>query len=534
MLLTVLTPILIITVILAIFLHRIRQPLVISYILAGILVGPQLLNIIQQPESLEIFSQAGIIFLLFIVGIHLNPQVLKEVGKAALITGLGQVLFTTLLGFGLTQLLGFDTVSSIFIAIALTFSSTIIIMKLIADKKELNELYAKVSIGFLLVQDLAATLILILMPMLSPQNTSANVGIELVKLLSITIILTLLLALSARYLLPKLLSAIANSVELLFLTAITWGLTVASIFVTVGLSVEVGALFAGIALSVSPFAEEISSRLRPLRDFFLVMFFILLGSHLDLSSLTAVLFPSLILSLFVLIGNPLIVYILMRLLQYPRKVSFKAGFTVAQISEFSLILMTSAAALYTISPNAIPLVTLVGIITIAVSTYMIIYSDRLYQLILPLLNKAPLISPIKSTAPTPTKPHIYWFGYSPLKEHLASIFNHLPYQLIIIDYDPSTGDEIANLGLTHVFGDATDTEFLSSLDWTNAKAVISLIPNESVNRVLLRFLSQTHLKDTKIIVTSQFHHRVDDLLRLGAHHVVLPFHLTATHIKKLL
>jgi Kef-type K+ transport system membrane component KefB len=520
-----------ITALVSLVLYQIKQPLVIAYILTGIILGPQLLGWLESHHELELFAQAGIVFLLFIVGLHLNPKILKEVGRAALLTGLGQVIFTSLFGFGLTYLMGFSVITSLFIAIALTFSSTIIIMKLISDRGDMGKLYAKLSIGFLLVQDLVATLILVAMPLFAPSGSDSNL-VKLALTATASLVGAILLGI---FLLPRIIHFASRSMELLFLVTVSWGLSVAALLAYAGLSLEVGALVAGILLSTSDYSDEIASRLRPLRDFFLVGFFLLLGSSLNISHLGDVLLPALILSLFVLVGNPFIVYLITQRMGYSRKVSFQSGLTVAQISEFSFILMTSAGLLYGLPENATVLVTVVGLVTIACSTYMITYADQLYALVNPLLKKISRTDNPESTesgATTLAKP-IFWFGLEPLEEHLGVIFNRSPHELILIDYNPDKIETAKRLGFKHRFGDASDTEFLSELEWQDTHAIVSLIPDPAVNHLILQHALAAN-PSLRTIILARTAAEADELYQKGARYVVLPYHLSAHHIERFL
>jgi Kef-type K+ transport system membrane component KefB len=520
---------LLVTALTAFIMHRIKQPLVIAYILAGIIAGPQFFNWLKSSHELEIFAEAGIVFLLFIVGIHLNPTVIKEVGKIALITGLGQILFTSAIGMAIALALGFATGQALYIAIALTFSSTIIIMKLISDKRDLDKLYAKISIGFLLVQDLAAAVILVLVPILSSAQ-SDQIMSSLGQLSLQAVALSVGVYAMARWVLPRFFQLAAKSSELLFFSAVTWGIGVASLFSYVNLSLEVGALVAGIALSTSTFAEEISSRMKPLRDFFLVVFFLLLGSQLILDDLQAIILPAIVLSAFVLIGNPIIVYIIMQLFGYSRKVSFQSGFTVAQISEFSLIVIAMGVALGQVSSQTASLVTLVGIITIALSTYAILYSDWLFEKLDPLLKKLPSRSESAELKLRKRKKfNVLWFGFNPIRDELISFFPDKKTHISVVDYNPEHIAKVEQLGLTPVYGDASDVEFLSALPWHEVHAVVSMIPDSAVNSLILQQIQAAG--GTKYtFFTAQNVNVANQLYELGAHHVAMPFHLSAKKV----
>ncbi|OQA02803.1 MAG: Inner membrane protein YbaL [bacterium ADurb.Bin400] len=362
--------------------YKLKQPLIIGHIATGLIVGPYLFNLVKANETIEIFSQIGIALLLFIIGLNLNPRVIKEVGKVSLITGVGQVLFTSAIGYMIGITLGFGPTASFYIAIALTFSSTIIILKLLSDKKDLGRLYGKIAVGFLLVQNIIATLILIALSTLSQGGDLTQ--IMLATLLKGIVLVVLLTAFSIR-ILPKMGMIFAKSQEFLSLFSVGWGLGLAALFSLAGFSIEIGALVAGVTLATSTYTYEISSRMKPLRDFFIILFFIMIGSKMSPDNLQQLIVPAATFSAFILIGNPLIVMILMALLGYDKKTNFKAGLTVAQISEFSLILIVMGHRLGHLSDEIVSLVTIVGLLTIAVSTYLIIYSDKIYAALEPYL-----------------------------------------------------------------------------------------------------------------------------------------------------
>ncbi len=509
------------------FIARIlRQPLIIGYIFAGILVGPFFLNILQGNEIVYAFSEIGIAFLLFIVGLHMSPRVIKEVGKISLITGAGQVIFTSLIGYFIAVLLGFPPITAIYIALALTFSSTIIIMKLLADKEDLEKLYGKISIGFLLVQDLIAIILLIVISSFSLGNT-ANLLTEMILKGGLMILILVPVSL---YLLPKMTNFFAKSQEFLFLFAIAWGLGLAALFLYIGLSIEVGALIAGIILSMSPYSYEISSRLKPLRDFFIISFFLLLGSQMIIGSITNLLFPAIIFSLFILIGNPLIVMILMGLWGYSKKTGFQAGLTVAQISEFSLILIALGVKLGQLSPEILSFVTMIGLITIAGSTYLIMYSDKIYPYISRYLSifEKKNIREKKSTE----KDYEYFLfgenriGFSIMKSFIKSKKNY-----VIVDFNPERVKKLCSGKVQCVYGDVSDSEFLDSLGINKAKLVVSTMPEKDVSFMLLNKLKD---KDAVIIVTARHASEVFELYKLGADYVIMPHFLGGEYVSRLI
>ncbi len=518
-----------ITLVIAGIMRLLKQPLIIGYILAGIIVSPYFLNIVKSTETISVFSQIGVTFLLFIVGISLSPKVIKEVGKVSLVTGIGQIVFTSIIGFFISRLLGFSTIVSIYIAIALTFSSTIIIMKLLSDKKDTERLYGKISIGFLLVQDIFAIILLMVI-------SSFSGGLKLngfsFQFLFLGLILIGSFVLISIYVLPHLSKFFAKSQEFLFLFSIGWGLGLASLFYHLGFSMEIGALVAGVALSMSPFHYEISSKLRPLRDFFVILFFILLGSQMVFGNINSLIAPAIIFSLFILIGNPLIVMTLMGLLGYKKKTGFQAGFTVAQISEFSLILIALGVSVGHLTGEILSLVTIVGLITISGSTYLILYSDKMYPYFskyLSIFERKKLIEKEKQSENC----DVILFGYNRIGYDLLQSFKKLKKKFLVVDYNPDTILELSKKKIKCRYGDVDDEEFLSELNLARTKMVVSTIPEFETNLLLINQIRKIN-KDAIIMVISHNIEETNELYDAGATYVIMPHFLGGSHASRMI
>lgn len=341
---------------------RLRQPVLIAYIVVGIGVGPAGLGLVGAHEQIDLLAQIGVAVLLFAVGLKLDLQHVRHIGPVALATGLGQLTFTILVGLAIILALGRELLEALYVAVALTFSSTIIIVKLLSDKREIDSLHGRIAVGFLIVQDLAVVVAMMLMSAL--RDTGASDGVVLEVALSLAARLAtcaLLLFVLMRWVLPVVLAAMARSQELLLLFAIAWGVALAALGELAGFSKEAGAFLAGFSLASSPYREAMNARLTGIRDFLLLFFFIDLGARLELSTLGAELVPAVVLSLFVLIGNPLIVMAIMGWMGYRKRTGFLAGLTVAQISEFSIVFVAMGISLGHVGMQALGLTTLVGL-----------------------------------------------------------------------------------------------------------------------------------------------------------------------------
>ncbi|MDP3880665.1 MAG: cation:proton antiporter [bacterium] len=517
----------------SVLMRVLKQPLVVGYILAGILVGPYFLNVLQSTEALEVFAKIGITILLFIVGLHLSPTVIKEVGKISVIAGVGQVVFTSLVGFAIAKGLNFSNIASIYIAIALTFSSTIIILKLLSDRGDLNKLYGKISVGFLLVQDIIATAILVMVSALSAEG-SGGIAITLALLFIKFCIVSAALYAIVRYILPRFASFFGASQELLFLSTLAWGLSISAIFYLIGFSIEIGALLAGVLMSMTPFAYEMSSRLKPMRDFFLVLFFVFLGTQMILESLAFLFFPALIFSLFVLIGNPIIVFIIMTLLGYRKRPSFFAGLTVAQISEFSLILAGLGLTLGHINEEIVSLITLVGLITIAGSTYFILYAHKIYPRIEKFLQFLDWRSTknVEKRIPSDTS-DIYIFGYDRMGDEMVRAAKKLEKSFLVIDFNPAMIRRLEAEGIPNLYGDAQDAEFLAELGIHQASLVVSTIPDQETNTLLIRYVKNVNDKALVVAIA----HTLKEAKKLyeeGASYVLMPHFIGAKYGRQII
>ncbi|MDP1636052.1 MAG: cation:proton antiporter, partial [Gallionellaceae bacterium] len=289
---------------------RLRQPLIVAFIVVGILAGPSALDWVRAHDQVDLLAQIGVTVLLFVVGLKLDLHLVRHIGPVALATGLGQLGFTILFGFLIALGLGMDVVKALYVAVALTFSSTIIIVKLLSDKREIDSLHGRIAMGFLIVQDIAVVVAMMAVGTLQSQ-TDADLLTTLFGIAVRLLAAFVLVALLMRYVLPRLLHQLARSQELLLIFAIAWGTGFAALGEIAGFSREVGAFLAGFSLASTQYREAISARLTSIRDFMLLFFFIDLGSKLELSALGGELGSAAVLSLFVLIGNPLIVMAIM-------------------------------------------------------------------------------------------------------------------------------------------------------------------------------------------------------------------------------
>lgn len=510
-----------------------KQPIMIGYIIAGIVLSPNLLGIIDSHHSNFLtYSQIGISFLLFMVGLGLNPQNIKDIGKTALITGTGQVIFTVILGLLIGKFFNLDPVYSLYLAVGLSFSSTIIIMKLLSDKDALETLHGKISVGFLIIQDLIAMLILMFV---SATSTGNDLTSTILSLLIKGLLIGVFLYIAATKILSWIAHKIAKSQEMLMLFSITWCITLASIFSILNFSLEIGALLAGMTLSISPYKHEISSKMKPLRDFFVMIFFIMLGAQMVISDISQQLPLILVASALVLFGNPIIVLFIMGRMGYTKKTSFLAGLTVAQISEFSLILATLGVKTGQINQNIIPILTLIALITMAGSTYFIMYSEKLYGLLSPYLNiferKGEKIDNLKTF--NHQAHEIVLMGFAKMGTSLVESFKDLKKPFLVIDYDPKIIHDLKDQNIDCLYADISNINTYDEINFESTKMAISTIKDFDTNLLIIDRIRKTNPEAIVIVLS----HQLDEAIRLyekGANYVIMPFHIGGHHTSTLI
>jgi Kef-type K+ transport system membrane component KefB/voltage-gated potassium channel Kch len=511
----------------ALIMRLINQPLIIGHILTGIIVGPAVLHIAKSPDTLALFSDLGIALLLFIIGLGLNPRVIKEVGRTASIVGGSQVLVVTLMGFLAAKFFGLGTNASLFLGFSLAISSTIIILKLISDKKEQGRLYGKIAVSVSLVQDIIAIAVVVFAS--ASNSQSVAFGSLVALLLKALVVGWLIYAISFK-ILPKFHHLIADSQEFLFLFAIAWGLGSAALFGKIGLSTEIGALLAGICLAPLPSAPEIGARLRPLRDFFLIVFFIALGSNLTLSSIGSHLGLIIVGVLIASILKPLVAMSVLGFLGYTKRTSFKAAISLAQVSEFSIVLILIALNKNLISSSLVSAIVLITLASIAASTYMILFSDRLFDIFenyLGMFERRRAQPELKPEA----RYELVLFGYQRGGHEFISLFKKLKKKYVVIDYDPEVIDVIEERKLNYLYGDATDVELLEEAGVEHAKLIVSTIPDHQTNMMLLNYL-KTKNPDAIVIIHADDPYEAAKLYEAGASYVVLPHYIGSEKISE--
>lgn len=505
---------------------RLYQPLIVAFIVVGIVLGPSVLGWITATREMDLLAKVGVTLLLFIVGLKLDFHLIRTLGKVSLATGLGQVIFTAVIGYFIGLALGLDQVAAIYVAVALTFSSTIIIIKLLSDKDEIDSLYGRIAVGFLIVQDVVVIIAIITLSSLGiGSKTYPSIEIEIISLTLKGVGFLAVIGLLMRFVLPYLLDQIAKSRELLVLSAIAWAVILAGTAELLGFSKEVGGFLAGVSLASTHYRDALASRLETLRNFLLLFFFLDLGAKLQLTVLQAQVLPAIIFSLFVLIGNPLIVMAIMGYMGYRKRTGFLAGLTVAQISEFSLILAALGENLGHISNTTVGLITLVGLVTIGLSTYMIIYSHVLYEWISPWLDPFERHIPHREDAYSAKQEgdiDVIIFGVGRYGGTIAKILQQFGLHILGVDFDPQKVKTFGSKHITARYGDAEDIEFTKTLPLARVKWIVSTIRRSEVNYALVSALRENNFSG-KTALSAYNETELELLKKIGPDLILIPY-----------
>jgi Kef-type K+ transport system membrane component KefB len=457
-----------------------RQPLIVSFIAVGLIAGPSLLDLVHAEEEIELLSELGIAVLLFLVGLKLDVNLIRSLGGLSLVSGLAQVALTSAAGFAIALGVGMSGLESLYIGIALAFSSTIIIVKMLSDKREIDALHGQVTLGFLIVQDLVVVLAMIALSALGVGTGEEGSAGGALRVLASGLALLIFVVVFVRFIAEPLTEYMARVPELLICFAIALAAIFAAVSDLAGLGKEIGGLMAGVALASTRYREAIGSRLAPLRDFLLLFFFVSLGAEIEIGGLGASIVPAIVLSLFVLIGKPLIIMTITRFMGFRKRTGFLSGVALAQISEFSLILAGLGLSLGHLSEDALGLITLIGLITIAISSYMISFSGRLYEWAEPFLGAFQQATPrheINAESKAMKDGHeVVLLGLGRYGTAIGMRLKKRGLHVLGVDFNPAAVRRGRSLGIDVEYGDASDPEFVRHLPLDGVKWVVSTVP----------------------------------------------------------
>lgn len=504
---------------------RLKLPLVVAYLLAGVSLSFAVLFDPRHSQVLEILPEIGIAFVLFLIGMELDLREIKSLGKPIILSAVGQIIFSTLAGFAIASLLGFSPTEGVYLGLGLAFSSTVVVIKMLLEKHDLNSLHGKLSIGILLVEDLVAIVTLML---LTVSSSALGIGLQqslpILALIVKAIGLFLLTFFLSKYVLQRLFNAVAKSVELLFLTAIAWCFVFTSIAILSGFSVVIGAFLAGVALASSPYHLQIQGKIKPLRDFFVTLFFVYLGTQVNPQDILSSWPTILVFTLYALVAKPLIYMLILGKFGFRKHTLFQTGLYLSQISEFSLVVLLVGVQLQSVSPTALSVMAIVAVISIITSSILITYSRKIYNSISPLIsffeNKTKTHF-METPSGDGLENHVIIIGAHrigmPLVRYLAR--EKIPF--IVMDFNPHVVEELKAKNINVVYGDLGDPDMYSALALEKAKLIVSSASTISDNELLIEECKRKK-SSAKILVRALDNKHAQALKALGADYVMQP------------
>ena len=507
------------------FVLKLKLPLVVAYLLAGVSISVVSLIDPHHSPVFEILPEIGIAFVLFLIGMELDLREIKSLGLPIIMAALGQILISTFAGYALAGLLGFESTESIYLGLGLAFSSTVVVIKMLIEKRDLASLYGKLSIGILLIEDLVAIAVLMI---ISVGGSSFGLGFQqslpLLTLILKAIGLFVLTFLLSRYVLEKVFDNVAKSVELLFLTAITWCFAFTSLAVMLGFSVVIGSFLAGVALASSPYHLQIQGKIKPLRDFFLTLFFVYLGLQTKVSDFVGAWPAILLFTFFALVIKPLLYILILGIFGFRKHTLFQTGLNLSQISEFSLVVLLVGVNEGLASPLALSVMAAVAVLSITLSSITIAYSKQLYKFFGPMLSffeRTNGAHYIESKVATELEGHVVVIGAHRVGQPVVKYLEAEKIPFLVMDFNPHIVESMRDRGLNVVYGDLGDPEILDSLQLESAKLIISTARDMVDNEMLLEECKRRKIR-AKVVARALDRDHARALKALGADYVILP------------
>ncbi len=505
--------------------HKLKLPIIIAYLLVGLMIATITLFDVKQFEILHFLPEIGIAFVLFLVGMELDLREIKSLGKPILMASTLQIIISTIAGYAIAAILGFGTVEALYLGIGLAFSSTIVVIKLLLEKNDLTSLYGKLSVGILLLEDLIAVLILLGLT-ISP--SLFNMGLQqafpiVAAFLKIILILGATLFIN-KYVLSRIFNAVSESAELLFLSAIAWCFIYVAFALSLGFSVVIGAFLAGIGLASSPYHYQIQGKIKPLRDFFVALFFVYLGTQVNFSQVTTALPTILAFTLYAVLVKPVIFLLVLGSFGFRKHTMFQASINLSNISEFSLIILLVGLQMGFVSTASLTVIAVSLIASTIISSLMIAKSSYLYKYIRSFIdfferkNYRHFSDNLESRE---LLDHVVLIGAHRVGGQVVQLLKREKVPFIVLDFNPTQVERLVKENINVIYGDMGDPEILDSLNLENAKMVISTSPDIADNKLLLEDLKLRGVS-IPVIARGESVKEAKSLYKAGADYVIIP------------
>ncbi|SDQ88221.1 cation:proton antiporter [Natronobacterium texcoconense] len=506
------------------------QPTIIAYILTGIILGPVAFDIVTDEGLVELMADLGFAFLLFLLGLKMRFEDIREILPAVTNVAIGQTVLQTALAFLVAWALGFETNEILVIALATVFGATPIIVKILTDKDEITSLPGKIDVGVLIVQDIYLVVVLALFAT-DELGGAADIASTLGVILVMMSFIGLFSLFSSRYILPGLFRRIADNKDVFLVVAIGWAFLFVAIAEGADLDPKVGAFLAGLSIAQLPYSKELEDRITPITDFFILVFFATIGLQIDgLSSLLAYWWQAIVASVVLMVGNFWIMFYLIDREGFDVETSFLGSINMVQVSEFSLIVGALAIDQGLIGSDVLGYLSLMALLTMGVSTYIIAYNHAIYARLEPWFRR--FESGDEKDAEISTyDDHAIAIGYDEITERALPLLEEKYGEVVIIDRQTDHIEELEREGRYEaVFGDFRHTEVRKEANLKGAAFVLSSSVEREVNEALLAEVDD----DATVFVEAE---RIDDaraLYEQGATYVIMSTHLAAEKLSEYL
>lgn len=527
--------------------HILRVPLLLAYIIAGVVLGPHLgLGVIHGTEHISLLSEIGLVLLMFILGLEIDVNKLLQASKAVLINGVTQFLGCAALGYFFFSALGFKNTGNsfelVYLSVACSLSSTLIVVKILSDRMELDTFLSRITLGILVFQDLWAIAFLAIQPNLRSLSVSALT----VSFMGV-ILLIVFCWLVARFILPKTFALVAKQSELVLLVAMAWCFTMCGLANHLKLSMEMGALMAGLMMASLPYHVDIAAKISSLRDFFITLFFVSLGLQIPKPS-AQVLLWALYISVFVLLSRVLTMYPILFKMKYGNRASLLPALNLSQLSEFSLVLGALGVTYGHIRPELLSAFIFTLVITTLASSLLISKGHNIYVRLNPILEMFGLKDRVSAQGASydqnsgADKADIVLLGFfregsSLLKVIMSRHSEAALKKLLVVDFNPESHHKLMQLGVKCKYGDISNENTLKNLRLEGAKIMICTIADHNLkgttNLKLLTFLKKLY-PETRIIVTAETLNDARKMYELGADYVFIPRLISAHYLSDVL
>lgn len=504
--------------IIAFIVRLFKQPLILGYILAGVVLGPNLLQLIQNQEIIFALSEIGIAFLLFFVGLEMDLKKLKEVGFFSTLGTIIQIAITFFLALFITLKFGIDSTTATILGFIVAFSSTSVVVKIFSDKDQIDTLHGRLALGLLLMQDI---IVIFLLSALS--NSGGITAISLVTSFFKGITLFVLALVLSSKVFPRLFSAAAKYQELTLLTALTTCFLFSTMAAYFGFSIAVGAFIAGISIAPLKYSLNIQGMIGPLKDFFATIFFVSLGLQLQFTSLSGLTYLFIALFFLVVLIKPLLITIIAIIFGYETRSASTTGFSLGQVSEFSLIVGAVALSNGFIGQEIFSLTVLLVAGSIVATTYIMGIESRLYSTFSRFFKLIERFVPRMKVQQKVViqKKDIVLFGCHRMGTIFLNSFKKAKKKVLVVDHNPSTIKDLERLKVQTLYGDIANEEVLKAAGLNKTEFVVSTIRVVEDNLYLINYIKE-HKYETKIIVVAEHVHQALDLYDAGADYVIIP------------